>query len=190
MSTAPIDPGATAAPSPSWRRAILSACLRSLGSTAVIISIYFFIPFNHRFDLSVAAEVTLAVVVFVAVVAGHAFAIVHSATPGLRAVEALAVFIPLLLVSFASIHYLMSKSNPQAFTEPLTRTSALYFTVTVFSTVGFGDITPVTDSARLAVTAQMIVNLLALGIGLRVIVGAVQLAKERQPPPTSTAEQR
>jgi hypothetical protein len=36
----------------------------------------------------------------------------------------------------------------------LTRTDALYFTVTVFSTVGFGDITAKTETARLVVTGQ------------------------------------
>jgi len=38
-----------------------------------------------------------------------------------------------------------------------------YFTVTVFSTVGFGDITAKTEAARLVVTGQMIVDLVASG---------------------------
>jgi voltage-gated potassium channel len=35
----------------------------------------------------------------------------------------------------------MAKLAPHSIGAPLTRTDALYFTVTVFSTVGFGDIT-------------------------------------------------
>ena len=42
------------------------------------------------------------------------------------------------------------------FSQPLNHTDALYFTVTVFATVGFGDITATTEAARLVVTGQMI----------------------------------
>ena len=40
------------------------------------------------------------------------------------------------------------------FGEPLIRSGALYFSVTVFSTVGFGEVTAKADPARLIVTAQ------------------------------------
>ena len=46
----------------------------------------------------------------------------------------------------------MATISASNFSEPLTRTGALYFTVTVFSTVGFGDITAKTEAARLVVT--------------------------------------
>jgi hypothetical protein len=52
----------------------------------------------------------------------------------------------------------------------------------VFSTVGFGDITAASQSARLVVTAQMLLDLVALGLLVRAFVGAVQVAW-RQPPP-------
>jgi hypothetical protein len=54
----------------------------------------------------------------------------------------------------------MAANHPANFsTHALTRTDALYFTVTVFSTVGFGDITAASQSARLVVTAQMLLDL-------------------------------
>ena len=43
-----------------------------------------------------------------------------------------------------------------SFTEPLTRADALYFTVTVFSTVGFGDITAKSETARVVLIVQML----------------------------------
>jgi voltage-gated potassium channel len=39
--------------------------------------------------------------------------------------------------------------------EPLSRTDALYYTITVFSTVGFGDVTPRADLARIVTMVQM-----------------------------------
>ena len=92
---------------------------------------------------------------------------------------------PLFLLLFASAYFTMAATNPANFsTLSLTRTDALYFTVTTFSTAGFGDITPVSQSARLVVTAQMLLDLLALGLGIRVLVGAVQLARQQTRPAT------
>jgi voltage-gated potassium channel len=47
---------------------------------------------------------------------------------------------PLYLLIFARIYLSNSLADPSAFTQPLDNTAALYFTVTVFATVGFGDI--------------------------------------------------
>jgi hypothetical protein len=75
----------------------------------------------------------------------------------------------------------MAAITASNFSEPLTRTDALYFTVTVFATVGFGDITAKTEAARLVVTGQMIVDLVAIGLAVKVIVGAVKQGRQRQP---------
>ena len=69
----------------------------------------------------------------------------------------------------------------------MNHTNALYFTVTVFATVGFGDITAQTATARLLVTGQMITDLIILGLGARVIVGAVTCGRRRLPQDAGTA---
>ena len=80
----------------------------------------------------------------------------------------------------------MATISASNFGEPLTHTDALYFTVTVFSTVGFGDITGKTEAARLVVTSQMIADLLIIGLGLRVIVGAVTRSRQQRPEDAGT----
>jgi len=80
----------------------------------------------------------------------------------------------------------MARISASNFGEPLTHTDALYFTVTVFSTVGFGDITAKTEAARLVVTAQMITDLLVLGLGIRVILGAVTRSRQQRPEEAGT----
>ena len=55
--------------------------------------------------------------------------------------QALGAIIPLFLVVFATIYLSLSHTSASNFSEGLDHTRALYFTVTVFSTVGFGDIT-------------------------------------------------
>ena len=99
---------------------------------------------------------------------------------GLRAVEALATTGPLFLALFASTYFVMARLAPHSFSTPLTRTGALYFTVTVFSTVGFGDITAQTETARLVLIGQMIADLIFLGVGIKIIVGAVGRGQQRQ----------
>ena len=56
----------------------------------------------------------------------------------------------------------MERASAASFTQPLTRTDALYFTVTVFSTVGFGDITAKSEAARIVLIVQMLADLAAL----------------------------
>ena len=69
-------------------------------------------------------------------------AIAGARYPGLRAAEALGLILPLFLVLFAAAYFVMERVPAASFTEPLTRTDALYFAVTVFSTVGFGTSPP------------------------------------------------
>lgn len=73
----------------------------------------------------------------------------------------------------------MGTISAGTFSQPLTRTDALYFTVTVFATVGFGDITAVTEPARVLVIGQMIADIVILGLGARIIIDAVK--RGRQP---------
>ncbi len=74
--------------------------------------------------------------------------------------------------------------NSRAFTESLDQTRALYFTVSVFSTVGFGDITPWTDTARLIVSAQMLLDLVVIGAGVRLIFSAARSRVASTPAPS------
>jgi hypothetical protein len=50
----------------------------------------------------------------------------------------------------------------------------LYFTVTVFATVGFGDITATTELTRALVTGQMVSGIVIVGLGARIIVDAIK----------------
>jgi len=58
----------------------------------------------------------------------------------------------LLLVVFAAVYYLTGQTQPDIFTQPMDKIDAMHFTVTVFSTIGFGDITAKSDLARTLVT--------------------------------------
>ena len=75
---------------------------------------------------------------------------------------------------------MLSATDPGAFTEPLSRVDTLYFVVTVFATVGFGDISPVSEVARVLVTVQMVGDLILIGLVLRVFLTAVDRGRRRR----------
>jgi voltage-gated potassium channel len=66
----------------------------------------------------------------------------------------------------------------------------MYFSVTVFSTVGFGDITAKSEGARVLVTAQMITDIVVVGVAVKVIAQAVRRGRESQSKAANVTEQR
>jgi voltage-gated potassium channel len=60
---------------------------------------------------------------------------------------------------------------PGQFAELHDKTDALYFSVSTLATVGFGDVHPVGQLARGAVTLQIVFNLVFLGAAVSVITG-------------------
>jgi voltage-gated potassium channel len=161
---------------------IMRSLLRAAGSTAVLVAIYYLLPLDHSARWVAVTALVIGLAVLVGLVAFQVRAISGSRYPGLRALEALAVTVPLFLLLFASTYLVMAALSARSFSQPLNHTDALYFTVTVFATVGFGDITATTTVARLVVTGQMIIDLIILGLGARVILGAVSRGRQRREP--------
>jgi len=83
--------------------------------------------------------------------------------------ESLLTALYVLILVFAVVYDRMASMSPDQFSGISSRTDALYFTVTVVSTVGFGDIHAAGSAARLLVTAQMLINLVYVGTALRVL---------------------
>jgi voltage-gated potassium channel len=179
----PSDAPQQAQPQP-WM--IVRGLLRALASTVALVALYYLLPLDHSTRWLAITILVIGLVALIGLIAFQVRTIIVSPFPGLRAVEALATSIPLFLLLFASTYVVMGAIAANSFNQPMTRTDALYFTVTVFATVGFGDITAKTETARLLVTGQMIVDLIILGIGARVILGAVQRGRQRQPHDTRT----
>ena len=89
------------------------------------------------------------VIILAAVIAYQVIAIFRAAQPTAKAIEALSLTGPLFLLLFASTYFLMSQADSANFNlAGLTRSDSLYFTVTVFTTVGFGDIVANSQGAR------------------------------------------
>ena len=162
------------------RRLIAWAVLRTALIAAVLVVLYYVLPLDRPWDSDTAVRLLIGLVVVAGVVVWGVKIITGARYPGLRAAEALGLSIPLYLLLFASTYFVMERASAASFTEPLTRTDALYFTVTVFTTVGFGDIAAKSETARIVLIVQMLADLASHGAGVRVLLGAVQRGRERR----------
>jgi voltage-gated potassium channel len=158
---------------------IVRAVLRIVGSATALVAVYYLLPLNNSSTWAAVTILVVGLVLFIGLVALQVRLIIRSPFPGLRAIEALATSVPLFLLLFASSYVVMAAMSASNFGGRLTHTDGLYFTVTMFSTVGFGDITAKTQAARLVVTGQMIADLVILGLAIKTILGAV--SRRRQP---------
>jgi voltage-gated potassium channel len=160
---------------------IAAAVARATLTTALLVIVYYTVPVHEGWGLSTGLRVLVALALFAAVLIWQIRRILTSKQPGIRAIEALAVTVPLFLLLFAGTYFVLSVNGAGNFSqEELTRTDTLYFTVTIFSTVGFGDITATSASARLVVTLQMILDLVILGVGINAFVHAARVGRQRQ----------
>ena len=173
----PPDAAAQAQPPPGK---IVRALLRAAGSTVVLVVLYYLLPLDHAARWAAIAMLVIGLAGLGALVTFQIRSIIASPFPGLRALEALATSVPFFLLLFASSYVVMAAISASSFSQPMTRTNALYFTVTVFATVGFGDITATDQAARLVVTGQMLLDLIIIGLGVRVLLGAVTRGRQRR----------
>ncbi len=148
-----------------------------------MLGAYYILPFSHltatRSVFRLASVAALVAVVLIWQIRRISLA----ELPELRAVEALGIVIAVFLVGFSIVYLSMSHNAATTFTQSLDHTRALYFTISVFSTVGFGDITPRTDTARLVVAAQMLLDLAIIGAVVRLIFNAARSRVAASPGP-------
>ncbi|MET7846801.1 potassium channel family protein [Streptomyces avermitilis] len=164
----------------SARRQGLLASVRSLMIAGALVAAYYLLPLGSAFTVGTALGLVGGIAAAALLLAWQIRRITQSPWPGLRAMEAMAATVPLFILLFATAYWLMERSAPNTFSESLSRTDALYFAMTVFSTVGFGDITPRSEPARLLTTGQMTVNLLLIGVAARFLVHAVQEGRRQR----------
>jgi voltage-gated potassium channel len=161
-------------------RVVAGVLLRAAAAVALLVVGYYLAPLDRPLDTGTLIEFLLALAVVGAVIAWEVRNILISDVPRLRAVQTVAVGVPMLLLVFASVYVQIETSQPNSFSETLSRTDALYFAVTVFSTVGFGDIVPKSELARIVTMSQMLTGLIVLGLVAKVVFGAVQTAVARR----------
>ncbi|MBN3929148.1 two pore domain potassium channel family protein [Streptomyces verrucosisporus] len=158
------------------------AAVRLAFITAALLTAYYLLPVDKEFTGGTAVILVLGLLAVLALFLWEVREIEHSPRPILRAAEALVSVLLLFLLLFATVYHLLERAEPGSFNEPLTRTDALYFALTTFATVGYGDITARSQPARIIVMVQMTGGLLLVGVAARLVVDTVKSALRRRAP--------
>lgn len=159
---------------------VVAALLRSGTVVTLLLVAYGFAPLDATPGWGTWLVFAAGLGGFAVLIVWQVHGILNSETPRLRGLQTIAVGLPTLLVLFAAGYVLVSGAWPDSFTEPLSRIDALYFALTVFATVGFGDIAPVSQLARILTMTQMVVGLIVVGFVAKVVLNAVRTAVRRR----------
>jgi voltage-gated potassium channel len=170
------------------RRRVMRSIARTVVVTGSVLAFYVIAPLDQRPAGAIAVRLLLELVVLVLVLGWQIREVTRSPHPVLRGVEAVVISVPLLVLTFAATYVVVDHNSPGSFTEALSRLDAAYLSVTILATVGFGDITPVTDVARSLVMSQMLVDLAFVGLVAKVLVGAVRRRRDEMQSGAATSE--
>ena len=156
------------------RRALLQTIATIVIAWILFVGAYYVVPIGDKSGSRAVVRLCLDVVLVGLVLVWQISRIARAELPEVRAIEALGIIVGFFLVILSALYLSLSHATPSTFTEPLDHTRALYLTITIFSTVGFGDITPKTDLARILVSIQMLLDLVIIGVLVRFLITAAQ----------------
>ncbi len=141
---------------------------RTVIPAAIILAVYALLPVADVVgQVGAGLVIVMALLVYTYLVIRQMRRLATSKTPLMLVGQSLVLAVVLFVAIFALGYAALSANNPSYFNEPLTKASALYFSMTVTSTVGFGDIVAVNDTSRSLVTFQMFMALVVLAAAVR-----------------------
>ena len=167
------------------RREVTRTVIAVALTWALLFGIYYVIPFTDLTSGESLVRLVLGIAAFAVVLAWQLRRVMHADLPVLRAIQALGGTIPLFLLTFAALYLSLSQASTTHFSEPLNHTGAIYLAITVFSTVGFGDITPESDLARIVLSIQMLLDLVVIGAVVRLLTTAAKTGRGDSASPPS-----
>lgn len=162
-----------------WRVAVVLLVLA--GYVVLLVGGYFRLPptdvsLSNAGDALLLAVAAMALLVVLFAVSMRR--IPTRRAPLIRAVSVLLILLSTFVVFFAYFYLSLETLRPGEVPGIVTHLDALYFTVTMLATVGFGDIAPAGQLARTVATLQMLFNLVFLGFLVRTMISVGREARQ------------
>src|SRR3954451_25209735 len=134
LTPEPSADGAPRRPRPP-RRVIVVASLRTTATVAVLVTLYAVLPFDGNLSTRAGVALVIGLLAFIGLAQSQVRSILRAPYPAIRAAEVLALLVPVFILAFASYYYISDRQQEGSYSTSLSRVDALYFTVTVLSTV-------------------------------------------------------
>ncbi|GAA3258459.1 potassium channel family protein [Dactylosporangium siamense] len=138
--------------------------------------VYYLIPLRLLRATSDWVQAGAAVVAFAVLVTAFRRQLVRDVRGGGGTGVRLETLLNLVIVTvftFSLVYALLAQHEGQ-FAGLDTRTDALYFTLSTLATVGFGDVHAIGQAARIAVSGQIVFNLVYVAAAVAVFTGGVR----------------
>jgi hypothetical protein len=155
------------------RRKRLVSVLEHLLVLAIAVANYYLVPVTGQFgDLSGVLFVVVLIVLIALVGAQIVRQARAGSDPSVRIRSLLVLLYPIIVV-FALSYYVMQVRDPQQFANLTSRTDSLYYTVVTLGTVGYGDVHPVGELAKIVTMVQIVFDLVVIGLLLSIAAARV-----------------
>jgi hypothetical protein len=162
------------------RRQVIALSIgKTVLGSALMLGAYALLPVEGLGEVGVVAWLGLGLTLVTVALVLQIRSILHADYPELRAIEGVVFTVTVFVVVFSLVYLTLSSARPESFTEELDRVSAFYYTTSILSTVGFGDISARTDVARGVATLQMLLDLTLIALIARVILGVGRASLKR-----------
>ncbi|PZF79641.1 potassium channel family protein [Jiangella anatolica] len=169
--------------------------LRSVATLGCVVLVYYTLPLRRPDGV----PDVIAAVAFAAGVGGLVWLTTHEIRrfvahlgEARARMSGLLTVVYVVVMFFALTYYLLERADPEQFSGLETRTDALYFSVVTLGTVGYGDVHPVGQEARIAAMVQVVFDLVVIGALLAIassqLAHRLEVARDhplgvRKPPP-------
>jgi voltage-gated potassium channel len=153
-----------------WPRGVVIVC-------ALVVAYYVLPLHGGWWPVGVAAGfIVVAALAPLAVRA--ATRVMESDQPVHDAVASLLVLVTLLVLGFAVTYYALDTHDAGQVAGLETKTDALYLSMATAATVGYGDVHPAGQAARVVAVIQMVTNLVAIAAIVRLFGEVARRRKE------------
>ena len=147
-------------------RRMIGGSVAVVGFVVLLLAAYFTLPAGEFDVVNTSVAILLVLAAVGLLVGAYLWRLqdVESAVmPMMRALATLVVFLVTLVVVFAYMYLSLETRSPGQLPGLETHLDSLYFTVTMLTTVGYGDIAPTGQAARAMATSQMVFNVVFIG---------------------------
>ncbi|MGS2806844.1 potassium channel family protein [Nocardia sp. MW-W600-9] len=154
--------------------------LRNLAAAVFALLLFYSVPVSWPFELDAWPGRVVGVIGFLAGVGGLVWLVwrriehfmKQPASAGGR-VDGVLLVVFIVCVVFSLFYFRLQQLNPDEFEGLVTRTDALYYTMSTLGTLGYGDVHAVGQVARVATMVQIVFDLVVIGALATIVSSSV-----------------